>query len=415
MDRLNLKLIAISLLFISVSGFSQDTLELDDIKVTQKRKFGVKKIGLYEGEMEEVKNVRGFSQLDIFKGSLGDAWTSEGKKCISHTLVSDANENILKVSWNKDQDGCDWVGMGFGWDGWKGKDLGYVVDTLALELIVRSTGDPFTNIPWAFCLEDYSGGQAWLGYNTKFLKADKITNEWTKVQIPLILFPFEEFDADPTNIKQLLIQVFADGEIEIKSIELIPFAGKTEEEAIAVNHQITNDGSLNEWTDDFYTVEKHEFAVSYTESHLNFAFKIIDDSPRQNGQSKADLWNGDAIEIAFSTNYDADPKRPFLLLSDQHIGLNCGEKPYLWDWKRNQVIEDAVYTFKATDNGYQVEISIPVNYFMNFQLKSGKRLDFEVAIDLGNRSNRTQQIRWNSSNQEGFHQSPKLWGGLIIE
>ena len=393
---------------------AQDSLDLEPVEVSGK-KFGLKKVGLYEGEYEEDYNIRGFNQLTIFEESLGDFWTSENATCISGKLVDSEEKKILHVEWNKDQNGCDWVGMGFGWSGWSGKDLSYVLDTLAIELIVRSTGDDFTNIPWAFCLEDYSGGQAWLGYNTSFLKDETISKEWTKVLVPLSLFPFEDDDVDASNIKQLLIQTFAEGEIEIESIKLVPFAGKLKQEATAAKQTIKVDGDLNDWTNKFTSFQDQEFAISYTSDHLYFAFKVSDDSPRQNSQKNGELWNGDAIEIAFSTNPNAAPKRKFLLLSDQHIGINCGDEPYVWNWKTNTALEGASVVFNTTNSGYLVEMSIPTNAFRNFDPKEGQMLDFEIAIDQGNEIQRIQQTRWNSSNQEGFHQSPALWGKLVLE
>ncbi|MDA1382749.1 MAG: hypothetical protein O3A22_02500, partial [Bacteroidetes bacterium] len=186
---------------ISYATFAQDTLVID-AAIVMGNEFEFKTKGLYDGEYLEEYNIRGCTQLEIFNENIADFWTTDGKECISSRMKQEKGENILNIKWNKDQDGCDWVGMGFGWDGWKAKDLAYVVDTLAIELMVRSTGEEFTNIPWAFCLEDYKGSQAWLGYNTSFLTSTTISQEWTKVQIPLALFPYGEDQLDATNIKQ---------------------------------------------------------------------------------------------------------------------------------------------------------------------------------------------------------------------
>lgn len=406
--------ILVLLLLSSPSLFGQDTLDIHPIEI-KKKKFRFKKSGLYEGDFKEEYNIRGFTQLSVFDESLADFWTSESKACIEGRLASETSDkNILKVNWNSDQGGCDWVGMGFGWDGWKAKDLGYVVDTLALELTVRSTGASFTNIPWAFCLEDYSEAQAWLGYKTSFLKATSITQDWTKVEIPLSLFPFDEFDVDATNIKQLLIQVFAEGTIEIQSIQLVPFNGKLRKETTAEKNTIHVDGDIEEWNNEFNTVGDHKFSVAHADDHLYFAFQVSDATPRVNNQEGSKLWNGDAIEVAFSTNPAADRKRKFLLLSDQHLGINCGSHPYVWNWKTNEKL-DIPMAFKSIENGYQVEFAIPTSSFRNFDLGNLEQLDLEVAIDLGNGAIRKEQIRWNSENQAGFHESPSLWGGLILE
>jgi len=38
----------------------------------------------------------------------------------------------------------------------------------------------------------------------------------------------------------------------------------------------------------------------------------------------------------------------------------------------------------------------------------------EVARDQGDAKGRKQQIRWNSGEAEGFHQSTGLWGELLV-
>ena len=404
----------LAFLISTLTIVAQDTLDLNKERNSDK-KIRIKKLGLYDGEYEEEYNIRGFTKLDIFDGSLTDFWSTESVSCISGKLLEDDVQNILNVKWNSDQNGCDWVGMGFGWDGWKGKDLNYVIDTLAIELIVRSKGENFTNIPWAFCLEDYSGTQAWLGYNIAFLQEESISAEWTKVQIPLSKFPIKAYKLDASNIKQLLIQVFAEGEIQIKSIKLIPFSGGDRKEVSAEVQNIKVDGDISEWKGDFQMLKDQEFSIAYNEENLYIAFKTKDETPRQNDQKGSNLWNGDAVEIAFSTNPSVDPTRPYLLLSDQHVGVNCGANPYMWNWKTDSKIENAQIAFKAIDSGYIVEIAIPFNAFRNFSPASGSIIDMEIAIDLGTNNGRQTQLRWNSGDQDGFHLSPSLWGALKLK
>jgi len=407
-------ILALLTAFISFASLAQDTLKIDEAVIVGQNVFEFKKKGLYEGEFLEEYNIRGYTQLEIFDESLANFWTTEDKTCISSHLQQETDKTILNLKWNKDQDGCDWVGMGFGWDGWKAKDLAYVVDTLAIELLVRSTAEDFSNIPWAFCLEDYKGSQAWLGYNKSFLKSESISKEWTKVQIPLALFPFSEYEVDATNIKQLLIQVFAEGEIEIASIQLIPFVGKLKEERTAKSRDIQIDGDFSDWHNDFTTFENQKFAIAYSTEQLYFAFDIQDSTARQNNKKGSSLWNGDAIEIAFSTNPNADNARKFLLLSDQHVGINCGDTPYVWNWKSNQFVEGAEISIQQTDTGYKVELAIPISNFRNFTTKEGMELDLEIAVDQGTKNGRNTQLKWNSRNQDGFHQNPTLWGKLKL-
>lgn len=403
------------------NALSQDTINdrvLDPV-VIEKKRFKIKTLGLYDNEPEEQENVRGFTQLVLFEdGQLIDHWSTENKACIQAKTAEDDKDAFMRLEWNKDQDGCDWVGMGIGWDGWKGKDLGYVFDTLALELVVRSEGDPFTNIPWAFCFEDYSGGQAWMGYNTKFLKSKAIDNEWRTVALPLIMFPFEENDVDLGNIKQMMIQVFAAGVIQIKSIKLIPFSAKLKSELIANRVQkgaMSINGELDEWGDDeFDEFSGHEVAAKYNEENLYLAYKIQDDTPLQNGKQKDALWNGDAVEIAFSTNPEANEKRQFFMMSDRHLGINVGDQSYVWDWPNAKIQDKVQYGMSKYDGGYYLEVMIPFKELYGLAMKSGLKLAFETAVDMGTTSARMNQDRWNSGLADGFHQSPKLWGRLIL-
>ena len=401
-------------ILISSSLFAQDTLRINEAVIKSKG-IRLKKKGLYDGEYIEDYNIRGFTQDILFENELLDFWSTEDVSCIDAKSVSYSDDNVLNVKWNKDQNGCDWVGFGIGWDGWKSKDFAYVIDTLALELVVRSPNESFTNIPWAFCFEDYKGSQAWLGYNISFLKADIISQEWSKVVLPLSLFPFDEFDTDASNIKQLLVQLFSEGEIEIRSIKLVPFAGKLKNEFIAQKQSINIDGDFSDWEDNFQKFSGQQFCVSYSDEYMYLAYLVQDDTPLQNSKTQGDLWNGDAVEIAFSTNPNANDKRNFLLLSDQHIGINCGANPYVWDFKRSQIISNCKLEIIEINTGYLVEASIPIDYFKNFKFKSGIDLDMEIAIDLGTIENRQTQIRWNSNNKDGFHQNPSMWGNLLIQ
>ena len=401
-------------ILITLCSFAQDTLRIDEA-VIKSKKLQLKQKGLYDGEYKEDYSIRGFTQNVLFENELLDFWSTEDLKCIDANTLNYAEDKVLNIKWNKDQDGCDWVGFGIGWDGWKSKDFAYVLDTLALELVVRSTGDKFTNIPWAFCFEDYKGSQAWLGYNASFLKGDVISKEWTQVVLPLSLFPFDEFDTDAANIKQLLVQLFSEGEIEIRSVKLMPFAGKLKNEFLAKKQAIIIDGDFTDWESDFELFNGQQFCVSYSDEYLYLAYIINDSTPLQNSKVEEELWNGDAVEFAFSTNPNANDKRSFLLLSDQHIGINCGDSPYVWDFKRGQLIPNSKLEIIEINTGYIVESSIPLNYFKNFEFKSGINLDMEVAIDLGNSESRHSQIRWNSSNKDGFHQNPSMWGNLLIQ
>lgn len=418
-----MKLIFSCFLIISTVSFGQDSIQkfvkLKEVTVMPKRKI-VKPLSLYDEEVAQAYSIKGFDQLLIFDNNLSEeVWSTKNVNCVGLTLKTDVKDTFLQVKWNKDQDGCDWVGMGYGWDMWTGKDMAAVRDTLAIQLMVRSTGKPFTNIPWAFGFEDYSGNQAWLGYTRSFLLANEIGNEWTKVEIPMSLFPFEENDFDLFNVKQLIVQLFSEGTIEINSIKLVPFSRKLKEEVVVkpVESVIKIDGKLDDWKNTTFTnlESGHQFAMVYSKDTLFFVAHVMDPTGNENKMSGGDLWKGDAIELAFSTNAKADTKRTFFLLSDQHIGFNSGLNSYCWDFKRNEEVTAIKYKITSESTGYLIEMAIPFNQLYKRELEKGSVYGFEFAVDLsGEGGMRKQQDRWNSSSGEGFHLNPSKWGKMIL-
>lgn len=403
--------------------FGQDSLRVITLKEIPVNSSKIlQRVGLYDSyETNKAAEINGFTQLQIFKGHLSDeVWHTENSSCVSLQLNEKSNETFIDLSWNKDQEECDWVGIGFGWDFWSSKDMAQIIQEASLEIEIRSKGKEMTNLPWAFGFEDYAGSQAWTGYSSKYVPSGIISSNWTKVQIPLAFFPFEENDCDPSNIKQLIIQLFAQDAVEIKSIQIVPFRGKLKEEIVSIPlpaSQLQLDGTISDWKVPFQNVgTKGSFAVQHSKDTLYLAFRVQDDSPRLNVHREKDLWNGDAIEIAFSTNLNANAKRNLFLLSDYHIGLNCSENPYLWSFSDNEMFSNARFAIANDAQGYCVEIAIPLRDFIKQELSSGQTLGFEVAIDYGDASNkRTHQMRWNSSGTEGFHINPSLWGRLILQ
>jgi hypothetical protein len=112
--------------------------------------------------------------------------------------------------------------MGFGWDNWKPKDMSQIVTDCAIEIKFKSPNTDLTNLPLAFAFEDYSGSQAFLGFNLKQLKSSGIkSNQWNSIILPLNEFPFEYTETDFSNIKQFVIQFEAEGELVIDQIKLI--------------------------------------------------------------------------------------------------------------------------------------------------------------------------------------------------
>lgn len=410
----------------AISAFGQDSSDvqvLEEVIVDKTRLF--KRLSLYdEYELNDRPSIRGFDQLDLYADEFSDeVWASENQDCIILTQEEDEQDVYLKLHWNKDHPDCDWVGFGFGWDFWSGKDMSGIIDTAAVQLTVRSIGKDMGNLPWAMGFEDYAGGQAWIGFSNKFIDNKIINKEWSTVTIPLGLFPFEQKDCDASNIKQILFQVFAEDDLEINDVRIVPFSGKLKKEVVsnASPKMFPEGDSRTRWNWENATFEKfgdgHEFSVAHTGTKVLLAVKLNDMTPRMNTNEGSNLWKGDAIEVAIATNAKADPKRTSFLLSDYHFGVNLGEKPYVWNWSEDKLDKNIQYII--TDDGKFVELEIPLGAFSgrsDFQLSESDLLSFEIAVDASDSGeSRLKQERWNSEGVEGFHINPSIWGALLFK
>ncbi len=406
----------------------QDTIQLDSINVYGKQRVnGFKKQGLYDEDTRKVKkSIRDFTALDLYTDGLSDEiWKTNVTACIAMKQGFDRPKNgssYLSIQWDKVAGGCSWIGMGIGWDGWSGKNLSAIYDTAAIQLYVRSTSVPIYNLPLALGIEDHSNQQVWIGFSAGFIENGVITKEWTKITIPLQLFNFEDENFDGSNVKQLIIQFEASGNIEVDAIEMVPYAGKLRNEIVATKKSanLKIDGSVasNEWqASTFSTInKKHQVAIQYDANNLYLAFNINDASPLINSKQGKDIWDGDALEIAFGSNPSANPKRKFYLLSDVQIGIRMNENPIIWNWKTNTPIENGHVKTTKTDKGYLVEIQLPIQQICGKELNASAIHGFEIGIDQGDeKGKRTHQDRWNNPSADGFNTNPSLWGQLKLD
>ena len=223
----------------------------------------MKEITLYENPPAicDVNFLNGFTSTDIFsKGGTDEVWGNKEELCNPFSFSSlDAsmnyNENTIdkaqvdteeedinislsineveileKKSIKKnslhiktDMDPhCEWIGMGIGWDGWQGKDISTIVDNAAIEFMARVDGSPIYNIPIVFILEDYGANQCYTTANYLGIDGGEITNNWTKVIVPLSTFSYQTNNIDLTNIKQLLLQCYDKVDIYIDDMKIIP-------------------------------------------------------------------------------------------------------------------------------------------------------------------------------------------------
>lgn len=387
-----------------------------------------KDAGLYSipAPTDSRPSIGGFYALTIFSDYLGDEnWHSEYEQCLSvgnSSQFAHQGEGGLHLRWNRQGEGCAWTGMGFGWNGWAPKDMSQMASETAISFYVKSPKGEQKSLPWAVALEDYSGRQAFAGVFPSTIQGGVISDkEWTQVIIPLRNFDYRENDFDLSIVKQFMIQFEASGEIYLDDISLIPYeAGKAREAKAPLQQdaQIRIDGLASEATwmlSDSIHIGPHLLRIAADSSFLYLHADIADETPLQNIQEGKDIWNGDAIEIALSTNQEADPTRRFLLMSDQHLGIRVNDQPKVWNWQGQRALDACKIEVIAKNDRYALEAAIPWKSLSTTPLSSGSYA-LELAIDLGDQAgSRQEQMRWNSAGMEGFHQNPSLWGKLILE
>jgi hypothetical protein len=383
----------------------------------------VKSVAVYDNSniKDSIPHIENVYAINIFTDYISsELWKTENSACLQIKNVFDntmIGEGGLYLKWNKTSGGCDWVGIGIGWDGWSAKNLQEIYNQASIQFMVRSPKGTQLGLPWAMAFEDYGGGQAWAGVFANFIEGGKITEQWTKVQIPLTAFDFSQFDADMTNIKQILIQFESEGEIYLDDWRIVP-AQTVKTKAVEVPFALSNanvDGVKDElYSGSGFELENGKVWMAVNDSNLMVYAEVIDATPLQNKNTGKDIWNGDGIEIAFSTNINASKTRKALLLSDQHIGIKASASPTMWNWRLQQNATGNAIS-KQTAKGYVIEAVVPLNQFIAAPFAIGNTYSVEVAIDAGtNNKGREKQYRWNNPYNEGFHTSPQLWGQMLI-
>ncbi len=174
--------------------------------------------------VETPAHIGNFYALNIFEGKINsEVWYTKNTTCFEVKTLVDLNDKAkqtINIKWDKQAGDCKWLGLGVGWDAWSKKDLSAIFDSSSIQIRVKNKAGKIKSLPVAAALEDYSGNQAWIG-----LAADKINNsddnDWSLVRLPINQFGWKEFNADPSSVKQLILQFEAAGDIVIGNIEII--------------------------------------------------------------------------------------------------------------------------------------------------------------------------------------------------
>lgn len=183
---------------------------------------------LYDADVSNRQDdINGFKSLVIFQDNVDNSlWVSPEKQCIQMQRVTNspfAGVASLRVTWNKIEGGCTWVGTGFGWNNWLPKDMFDITQSAAVQMKVKSVKGSFSNWPVAFAFEDYQGTQIYAGFDKKMAQGIFTDSTWNTITIPLKEFRFDRADFNAEQVKQFIIQWEADGDIYLDDIKLIPY------------------------------------------------------------------------------------------------------------------------------------------------------------------------------------------------
>ena len=220
-----------------------------------------KKVGLYDGLEPEINaplptDLSLIVETLIYDEDATDVWGLEKDVC-QEASVSDVafkGKESLKITWNRDAKGCDFSGIGIGWDSYIGKDLSQIMDKVAIQMHVRTQKGRAFGLPFVLTLIDYSGGMGFCYTTNKFFERTAIDEEWQKVIVPLKYFETEKENLDPSNIAQLQIELQQSGSVYLDDISLVFYEEKKEKpwmveeklpNPVSAPIQIFDDGFIN--------------------------------------------------------------------------------------------------------------------------------------------------------------------------
>jgi hypothetical protein len=296
--------------------------------------------------------------------------------------------------------------------------MGQVYDRTALSFKVRTDGKVLKTLPIALGLEDYSGMGAWVGFAGKMIEEGEIGSDWSTVTIPILAFNWSEQGADVTNIKQLLIEFAASGDIYIDDVRIIEHQGSLKSRA---DIMMKADGLMTDWKANWHSamsptvmLEENAIYLAMDTSYLYLAAEVKDKDPLQNSNTGDRIWDGDALEVAFSTNSRSPLGRSFFMTTDKHFGIKATEEPEVWNWRSKSELKGAEVITEKTIEGYFLNARIPLTSLDAEPLEIGKIYGLELALDEGDVKGRKVQYRWNNPDVEGFNTNPSIWGEARI-
>jgi hypothetical protein len=237
--------------------------------------------------------------------------------------------------------------------------------------------------------------------------------------LPLNEFNWNEQKANASNIKQIIFNLVAEGELYIDEIRIVPYEGGYRKRAIVSNQMDLDfrvDGEKNDslWSAPAYSIGENDIHLGLKGDVLCLALEVKDDTPFQNKHTGPDSYRGDGFEIAFSSDPKAYNNRIRFLYSDQHLGFAFGDEISVYDYRKKRSLSGLKTARKITAQGYLFEAEIPLSRLDIPPFSEGELYGLEMAINKGDENERKEQLRWNNPDAAGYSENPALWGELYL-
>lgn len=162
------------------------------------------------------------------------------------------------------------------------------------------------------------------------------------------------------------------------------------------------------------------FAVSWNETYLYLAVKVLDEKYVQNATGQ-DIYKGDSIEILFDTNLYGDLSTTNLSSDDYQIGISPGKggidgekEVYLWfPSGKSGSIDDAKVASSLSEGIYRVEVAIPWKVF-NITPASGQQYGFGLSVSDNDDTSENVQQSMVSNLRNRKLVDPTTWTVLTL-
>lgn len=131
-------------------------------------------------------------------------------------------DNHVAIEWLQTDD-CRYLGIGFPWAQYVGKNLKGIENIAAIQFHIRLETGSASKLPMFFALVDYAGKQANSKINLLNVEGQRLDDTWRKVVIPLSTFKAASKGVNLANIKELRIEFQREGFVHLDAIQIVPF------------------------------------------------------------------------------------------------------------------------------------------------------------------------------------------------